>query len=150
MGADGMTLFVWGPASVRRNDLFALGKSQILVKWAAVMVPGVSAYVLYGDSIYPLRTHLRSKHGAVAGPLKLEEDSMNSCRVSIENGFSLADQLFPFLSWPSNIKLMSGTPVREIYLCKYLFTNMYSCLYGNQSSGRFALNPPTLESYMAE
>ena len=35
----------------------------------------------------------------------------------------------------------------EIHLCKYL---MHSCLYENQSSGRFALNPPTLESFMAE
>lgn len=42
MGPDGMALFIWGPASVRRNDLYALDKSNILLKWAAAMVTRVN------------------------------------------------------------------------------------------------------------
>jgi hypothetical protein len=103
---------------------------------------------MYGDSIYPLRLHLRSRRGSVCGPMKLQDDAMSCCRVSIENAFGLADDLFPFLSWPRNIKLMSGLPVAELYFCKILFTNMYSCLYGNTSSRRFNCNPPELEVYM--
>jgi hypothetical protein len=115
MGPDGMILFIWGPASARRNDLYALDKSGILAKWAAVMVPGHAHYVMYGDSIYPLRQHLRSRHGAAAGILKLEDQAMSSGRQSIENGFGLADSLFPVFSNPRRIKLMSGMPVRDIY-----------------------------------
>ena len=38
VGPDGMILFMWGPTSVRHNDLFALDRSGILAKWAAGMV----------------------------------------------------------------------------------------------------------------
>jgi hypothetical protein len=89
MAPNGMILMIWGPVSIRRNDLHALSQSGVLAKWAAVMVPGTAAYYLYGDSIYPWRTHLRSRHGAPAGPLHREDKAMSSCCQLIENGFGL-------------------------------------------------------------
>ena len=50
MAPNGMILMIWGPVSIRRNDLHALSQSGVLAKWAAVMVPGTAAYYLYGDS----------------------------------------------------------------------------------------------------
>jgi hypothetical protein len=149
MGPNGMILLIWGPCSVRHNDLYALDRSGVLGKWGAVMVPGLRHYVLYGDSIYPWRQYLRSRHGAPVGPLHVEDMAMSSCRQLIENGFGLADILFPYLSNPSAIKLMRGFPVRELYFSKMLFANFYIMLNHGQTSARFGLQPPELEVYMA-
>jgi hypothetical protein len=104
---------------------------------------------MYGDSIYPIRQHLRSRNAALVGPLLLVDKAMSACRVSIENNFGFADGLFPYLCHEKNVKLMSGMPVADILFCKALFTNMYTCLYGNLNSARFECQAPSLESYMA-
>ena len=139
MAPNGMILMIWGPVSIRRNDLHALSQSGVLAKWAAVMVPGTAAYYLYGDSIYPWRTHLRSRHGAPAGPLHREDKAMSSCRQLIENGFGLMDIFWLYLT--NKQKLMAGFPVKEIFFCKALFTNIYLLFYEGQTSTRFSCLP---------
>jgi len=63
MAPNGMILMIWGPCTVRRNDLHALAMSAVLQKWSAAMIPGHVLYVLYGDSIYPWRPELRFHNG---------------------------------------------------------------------------------------
>jgi hypothetical protein len=149
MAPNGMILMIWGPCSCRHNDLYSLDKSGVLDKWMKAMPTGHQIYLLYGDSIYPWRPGLRSRHGAPVGDLHKQDVAMSSCRQLIENGFGLADTEFPYLSTPSSMKIMSGMPIKELYFCKMYLTNLLLCLYEGQTSLRFACSPPALEDYVA-
>jgi hypothetical protein len=103
---------------------------------------------MYGDSIYPWRPYLRSRNGAPAGQLLIDDHAMSSVRELIEHGFGAADQLWPWLSDPSSLRLMSGFPVQSIYFCKMYFTNLYLCLYHGLTTDRTGVQPPSLASYV--
>jgi hypothetical protein len=150
---DGMTMHAYGPGSMRHSDLWFLGRSGINTKFAILQahLPANRQKKMYGDSIYPFMSHLRSRHGPNnATPQQRSEDlALSSCRETIEHSYGEASQLFPYLNYHEKLKI-SNQPVGAIYFTKLLFRNMYNCLYHNNTSKRFRCPPPTLEAYMAE
>jgi hypothetical protein len=152
-GPNGMCLHIWGPSSMRHNDLWCLNESGVNTKFAAVQehLPPENQKSMYGDGIYPIRSHLTSRHH---NPVNLQQESenkaMNSCRESIEHDYGQGHELFPFLNYNANLKLASGTPVAEIYFAKDLFRNLHVTLYSNVTGSRFKnVSTPTLEQYLA-
>jgi hypothetical protein len=150
-GPNGMTLNIYGPASIRHNDLFMVGRSGINDEMSRIQLGDPLQKVMYGDSIYVWMSHLRSRHGPGSTPLQLAEDrAMSSAREAVEHNFGEADQLFPYISHHKNLKILSGQPIGAIYFTKMLFRNLYVCLYGNKTSERFDCPYPSMEHYMGE
>ena len=164
-GPDGLCLHLYGGApgtvgvSVRHNDLFLLRHGHVNEKLAAAHVahaavlPHIS-YVLYGDSIYIWRPHVRSRQHAQAGhpnkqQLDNEDGAMNACRESAEWHYGEGQQHFPFTVAKETNKIMAGVPLRKIYFTRVLLMNLYVCLYHNKTSKYFDCDPPTPEEYMA-
>jgi len=46
-------------------------------------------------------------------------------------------------------KIASSMPIKEISFCRVLLRNCHVCLYENQTSKRFNLEPPSLENYFS-
>jgi hypothetical protein len=152
-GPDGLALFCWGPASIRRNDLWLLANSgaNYYVEQSQPGVLPAARHVMYGDSIFPWRTCLRSRyHASVADPAKAWKDdvdsAMSSGRQCVEHHYGEADQLWPFMAFHKKL-IIKNMDLASLYTAKMLLRNFYVCLYGNKTSERFGCKPPELEVY---
>jgi hypothetical protein len=72
---------------------------------------------------------------------------MAQMRVSIEWSFRGVTNRFQALNWKQNQKILE-IPVAQWYLVGTLFTNLHTCLHGNQVSDLFAVIPPTVNEYL--
>ena len=72
-----------------------------------------------------------------------EDRALNYVREFIENHFGQLDQLFPYMCSKRHNKIASSMPIKEIAFCRVLLRNCHVCLYENQTSKRFGLEPPT-------
>ena len=67
-------------------------------------------------------------------------------RVSVEWLFGDVVNSFKFLDYKKNLKIGLSS-VGKMYIVCALLRNAITCLYGNQTSEFFDLEPPTLEEY---
>ena len=109
--------------------------------------------VMYGDSIFPWRSCLRSRFNAgVNDPQKQWKDdcdrAMSSSRQLVEHHHGEADQQWPFMAYAPKLKI-GNMDLSALYTCKMLFRNFCVCLYGNLTSERFGVTPPVLEVHAA-
>jgi hypothetical protein len=149
---NGLTVDWWGPTSMRENDIWMATHSSINAKLAAAQQGIARQFVAFGDSIYVPDTHIRRRHHAAAGhanqgQLDREDCALNSVREFVENHYGQLDQLFPYTRNKLHNKIASGMPIKEISFCRVLFRNCHVCMYENQTSKRFDLEPPSLEDY---
>ena len=103
---------------------------------------------IYGDPAYPLRVHLQGPfQGAALTPqMEMFNDSMSSVRVSVEWLFGDILNYFKFLDFKKNLKIGLSS-VGKIYVVCALLRNALTCLYGNNTSDFFELDPPSLQDY---
>ena len=111
-----MTLFIWGMASLRRNDRHLLTASRVLGKLRASQEHAAVKFRIYGDSIYPPMDLLTSRNNAPEGhPEKARLDdvdgSMSSVRECIEWDYGEDDQFFPFTCFKERLKCDSKMPL---------------------------------------
>ena len=92
---------------------------------------------VYGDPAYPFRIHLQApyRQGRLTQQTKDYNKAMSEVRVSVEWLFGGIITSFKFLDYKKNLKIGA------------LLRNAITCLYGNQTSKFFDLEPPTLEEY---
>lgn len=101
---------------------------------------------LYGDPAYPLRVHLQAPY-RIAHPtqqMTLFNTLMSSTRVSVEWLFGDIVNYFKFVDFKKNLKIGLSS-VGKMYVTCALLQNARTCLYGNQTSTFFLLEPPTLQ-----
>lgn len=83
-----MHFHVYGPVSVRNNDLFTLNKSRINEKIRALQADCALQFVIYGDSAYAILwdSHIRARHQYenLSAREVLENRRLSSCREAIE------------------------------------------------------------------
>ena len=103
---------------------------------------------IYGDPAYPLRVHLQGPfQGAALTPrMEMFNDSMSSVRVSVEWLFGDILNYFKFLDFKKNLKI-SLSSVGKTYVVCALLQNALTCLYGNQTSDFFELDPLSVQDY---
>lgn len=84
--ANGMTIHMYGPASLRRNDLKLLGQSRINEKFREMQVGNLLQIIMFGDSAYPDLSHLVSYHSSdnITARERLENKALKEVRISIE------------------------------------------------------------------
>ena len=72
--------------------------------------------------------------------------SMSSVRVSVEWLFGDILNYFKFLDFKKNLKVGLSN-IGKTYVVCALMRNALTCLYGNQTSEFFELDPPSLQEY---
>ena len=95
---------------------------------------------VYGDPAYPLRVHLQApfRQGVRFTPqMCAYNKSMSEVRVSVEWLFGDIANYFKFLDFKKNLKIEN------------ILRNALTCLYGNQTSQFFGLDPPHSQDYFA-
>ena len=119
------------------NDLQAFANS-----------PLGNPYCIYGDPAYPLRVHLivPFRNGALTPPMMAFNQSMSTVRESVEWLFNDITNYFKFLDFKKNLKIGLSS-VGKMYVVGALLRNALTCLYGNQTSRFFQLDPPSLQQY---
>ena len=103
---------------------------------------------VYGDPAYPLRVHLQAPfRDAVMTPqMAVYNASMSATRVSVGWLFGDIINYFKFMDFRKNLKIGLSS-VGKLYVVCALLRNGLTCLYGNQVSQFFRLNPPSLNDY---
>ena len=100
------------------------------------------------DPAYPLRIHLQAplRGAAITPQMQMFNSSMSSVRISVEWLFGDILNYFKFLDFKKNLKIGLSS-VGKMYVVCALLRNALTCLYGNQTSEFFQLNPPSLQDY---
>jgi hypothetical protein len=103
---------------------------------------------LYGDPAYPLRVHLQAPYriAQLTQQMRLFNTLMSSTRVSVEWLFGDIINYFKFVDFRNNLKIGLSS-VGKMFLTCAILKNANPCLYGNQTSTFFQLEPPTLQQY---
>ena len=104
---------------------------------------------IYGDPAYPLRVHLQGPfRDAYLTPQKqLYNQSMNSVRTSVEWLFADVQNYFKFIDFKKNLKVGLSSVGKMYVVSALLLRNALTCLYGNETSQYFQLDPPSLQDY---
>ena len=71
---------------------------------------------------------------------------MSALRISVEWLFGDVINSFKFLDYEKNLKIGLSS-VGKMYVVCALLRNAITCLYGNNTSGYFGIEPPSLEQY---
>lgn len=105
---------------------------------------------LYGDPAYPLRMHLQGpfRHAVLTPQMQEYNAAMSAVRVSVEWLFGDIINYFKFMDFKKNLKIRLSS-VGKMYVVCAILRNALTCLYGNQTSAFFHLDPPTLQEYFA-
>jgi len=150
--AHGFTIDMYGPTSVRRNDLFLLGESEINSRLAQLQVNEEVQIQAYGDSLYPHLTHIRSswRQPVLSDAQRLENKAYKSVRISIEWNYMNTANVFSYLKNLNKLRLMQTRNVCKIYVVATFLRNCRTFLYGSISSSYFGLvlDRKKLESYL--
>ena len=105
---------------------------------------------IYGDPAYPLRVHLQAPYRqAVMTPqMQAFNTSMSAVRTSVEWLFGDIINYFKFMDFKKNLKIGLSS-VGKLYIVSAILRNALTCLYKNQTSYYFNLDPPTLHDYFS-
>lgn len=152
--AHGITIDIYGPMSLRRNDLTLLRQSDIVNRLRDLQSNNDSQYVMFGDSAYTKQSHLRS-YFANDDDIQdhiLWNKRLKKVRISIEWNYGYTAALFKYLTFEGKLKVLQSTTVSKVYIVATLLRNCHVMLYGGQSSNYFDLNmhPNILNAYLTQ
>jgi len=146
--AYGITMDMYGPTSLRRNDLKLLGLSRLNQRLQQLQAPKGA----FGDSIYPTLSHISSyfKNNPNTPRQILINNAYKKVRISIEWNYMVTANTFSYLKKLNKLKIMKTTIVSKIYTVCTFLRNCHICLYGGISSGYFNLliDDNMLEKYL--
>jgi hypothetical protein len=147
---DGIIAHMAGPFEGRMHDARILNESGLQAPMAVCLHGEHGPYYVYGDPAYGISPHLQSPHkGADLSADEMAFNrSMSPVRESVEWAFGKIVGLFAFVDFKKNQKL-GLQQVGSFYLCAALLTNCHTCLYGGLTSDNFAVDPPSIEAYLA-
>lgn len=107
-------------------------------------------FLIYGDPAYP-RSHFIQKPFSTR-TLSDEQAEFNRrmsrVRQAVEWGFGIVTSKWPYVDYKKRNKLLMS-PVAKTYLCAMILCNFHCCLYENQVSQFFNLEPPSLTNYLS-
>lgn len=138
--AYGMTEDMYGPTSLRRNDLVLLRRSEINERFEALQAGKEFQFIIFGDSAYKVKSHMTSYIKLAA--FKRWNAAMKHVRISIEWNYGTTSSLFSYVCMKHKFKLLQNSRVSKIYTVATLFRNFHVAAYGGQSSRYFELSMP--------
>ena len=147
---NGLIANLSGPYEGRRHDSTMLFESNLLNDLRRVAWNGIEPLCIYGDPAYPLSVHLQAPYRAanINNHMNDYNKAMSKVRVTVEWLFANIKNFFKFVDFKKQMKLCLS-PVGKLYIVCGLLQNAHTCLYGNEVSQFFDLDPPTLQEYFA-
>lgn len=142
---DGVIVHLGGPVAGRRHDMTIYGQCRT----AALLRQHAPGFRVYGDKGYRNSAPLCApeKGADLPADLQRQNAALGQLRVSVEWSFGQVKNL-----WRSQYMAPELKPhqqqVAAFYQSAVLFTNCYTCLYGNVVGRRFGLVAPSLEEYL--
>ncbi|CAN7988706.1 unnamed protein product [Ixodes hexagonus] len=147
MCPNGLICELDGPYPGNKQDAGILRDNQLYEKLEDLN--GDHQFVLYGDPAYPLRPLLMKPYGGAS--LTKEQENFNAAmstvRQAVEWGFGKIMPEFAFIDFKKNQKILLQA-VPRMYRLAVLLTNCHACMYGNQVSSYFGVDPPCLFDYL--
>lgn len=153
---NGLIASLAGPVVAGKSDFALLGISGLEEKvtnlWTTHGVVQQEELFLYGDPAYCssricLGAYKSPPGGRMTESQRRFNRQMAKTRIEVEHGFGLWKNLWTSLEMSRNLR--SGlSPIGSWMRTAVLFTNIFTCMKGNQTSQRFGLAPPTLEEYL--
>lgn len=146
---DGLLRDFAGPWEGVRHDSAMLVRSNVLDRLRSIVnAYGHPCYV-YGDPAYPLTEFIVTGFRGVR--LTPEQNDFNremsALRISVEWGFAILKTKWAFINFSNDLQLHLNCP-GKIVMVAAILTNAHTCLYGNQVSTVFGIDPPALEEYL--
>lgn len=142
---DGIIISLKGAYEGRRDDAGIFRESGFYQELVDNTTFGDERFCIYGDQGYGLRELLLrpyTENEILHNPDRQHfNNSMRALRVSVEWGFNKIIQLFAFLDFNKNQKLLVQD-VSSMYKVSMILTNCHTCLYGGETSSYFNLEPP--------
>jgi hypothetical protein len=150
--AHGLTADMYGPMSVRRNDLRLLGDSEIELELEGLQLDWDRKVIIFGDSIYPIGEFLKSylTNPGNNDRISTHNGAMKSVRISIEWNYATTAALFEYVKDVKKLRLLRKRTTVKIYTVCTILRNCHVCLYGSQSSIYFNIVPPSLSDYILQ
>ena len=146
---DGLIASLAGPFMGEVNDNRMVTESRLLAQLRHVFEDREELY-LYGDQAYTQLYGIIAPYtgGREAPPhQRAFNKRMSSMRIAVENAFGLTQVLWTRNAFSKRLKI-GQSAVASHYRMAVLLTNIYTCIRGNQISGRFLVRPPSLRSYL--
>ena len=142
---------VFGPLSVRRNDLFSLSKSKLNDQLAE---RGKEfEFVAYVDLAYILLylSHIRARHNYEYNSPRhiVENKTLSSCRECIEWDYSDVGRMWGIVDYKYALKIRR-IPVAAMYLSAMILRNAHNCTNGGITSLYFNCLPPIFEDWVGQ
>lgn len=85
-------------------------------------------------------------HGILTPQMQAFNAAMSNVRTSVEWLFGDVINYFKFLDFKKNLKIGLSS-IGKMYVVCALLRNALTCLYGNETSEYFGLQPPQLQDY---
>ncbi|CAH3020793.1 unnamed protein product, partial [Porites evermanni] len=152
---NGLIANLFGPVEGRRHDAGMLDESGLLTDLQRhCHTPHGDQLCIYGDPAYPLRPELmcpfrEGDYGRPLTPRMLAfNTAMSSVRVSVEWLFGDITNYFRFIDFKKNLRIGMSAVGKQYIICA-LMRNALTCLYGNNTSQFFGVDPPSVEAYFA-
>lgn len=148
---DGIIISLKGAFEGRRHDAGIFRESGFYNEMEENCVFENIRFCIYGDQGYGLRELLLrpyTEHEILVDPNRQNfNNAMRALRISVEWGFNKVLQLFAFLDFKKNQKLLLQD-VANMYKVGMLLTNCHTCLYRGETSHYFNVDPPLLQEYL--
>jgi hypothetical protein len=145
---DGLSVSMIGPFLGSRNDIGMYHESYMDALLRPIVVQPGGYYQLFGDKAFRAEDLIMSPfHPATTASQRAYNTYMSSLRIAVEHGFGLVTKYWSF----TDLKRVQRTglqPTAAYYYCMTLFTNLHTCMHGNQTSDQFDLQPPSVIEYI--
>jgi len=137
--ANGMDFQLYGPLSVRRNDLTVLAKSKLEEKLEELQENGAVQFKVHGDSAFVDSAVIGTGGGR----------GMASVRETSEWSFKDVKALWAYIDFSGELKLRQQ-PVAKIMFACFLLRNTYVSIHASQISEYMVMQPPPFEHWTAQ
>jgi hypothetical protein len=150
-GPDGITHHCSNPSDGRRSDPGMLRDSNLCARWRTH--PILRDYKILADSAYPnndciIALYKKPPNAPMPPLYQLFNSSVSKERVAVEWGYARIVNLWAFIDFKKNLKMM-GQNVEAFWHLACWLTNLHTCVVGgNQTSQYFGLKPPTLDEFI--
>jgi len=137
--AHGITCSLFGPLSLRHNDLHLLGQSNLIYKLEALFNGSQQIVTIFGDSAYPTSDYLRSYIPSEYATRHQKDNNkvLKSVRETIEHNYALTKSLYKYLSRIEKLKVLNNSTVLKVYTVCTFLRNCHVMMYGCETSQYF-------------
>ncbi|KIJ31352.1 hypothetical protein M422DRAFT_149489 [Sphaerobolus stellatus SS14] len=158
---NGLIAVLHGPFRAPQNDMGVYAESMLAQTMLEKAIqprslptdpPERRYFQIYRDAAYGVSPTMLSPFlspGELTAAQKAWNLAMGKVRISVEHGFGLVAQQFPFINCVWKQKIW-GTRCGTFYKVATLLTNAKACLRPNQTAIRYGCMPPELKEYFYE